>query len=198
MKTLKCVLALFAFVGLMLVGCSDESQSPVSPSDQNSLQKVTTWNFTGRNIPTGVSNPGIWKYPDGKIMVIKHQGPTQFTRFTGDGPDVLSGPGEIEINGKINMKYPDPSTWKGEWRGKIVLTPAGVPDGLWQITWHGPSTFSPTAWNGGPGWILSLQMVGHGEGGDIHGMQIRSETIVYCEINFQGWYGDFTGVITSH
>ena len=29
MKTFKCVLVLFAFVGLILVGCSDESQSPV-------------------------------------------------------------------------------------------------------------------------------------------------------------------------
>jgi len=199
MKTLKRVLVLFSFVGLMLVGCSDQSQSPVSPSDQTSLQKNFTREFTGTNTPTAVTDPGIRKYPDGKIMVLKHKGPTLFAASFGDGgSDILSGPGEIEINGKIDMKYPDPSTWKGEWRGKLVLTPAGVPGGLWQITWHGPSTFSPTAWNGGPGWILSLQMVGHGEGGDIHGMQFRAETIVYCEINFQGWYGDFTGLVKSH
>ena len=194
MKTLKCVLVLFAFWGLMLVGCSDQSQSPVSPSDQTSLQKNFTREFTGTNTPGAPTDLGIQKYPDGKIMVLKHKGPTLFAASFGDGgSDILSGPGEIEINGTTDL-----STMTGQWRGKLVLTPEGVHDGLWQMTWHGPSTFSPTAWYGTPGWILSLQMTGHGEGGDIHEMQFRAEVKVYVELEFNGWYGDFTGAITFH
>jgi hypothetical protein len=194
MKALRSALLVISFVGLIFIGCSDESQSPVSPSDQASLQKNITRDFTGINDPTGTTNPAIYKYPDGKIMVLKHTGPTLFTAsFPDGGPDILSGPGEIEIEGITDL-----TSMTGQWRGKLTLTPDGDPDGLWQITWHGPSVFSPTAWQGGPGWILSLQMTGHGEGGDIHGMQIRSQTTVYAEINFQGWYGDFIGVIKSH
>ena len=36
MKTLQCLIVLIAFVGLSLIGCTDKSQSPVGPADQNS------------------------------------------------------------------------------------------------------------------------------------------------------------------
>jgi hypothetical protein len=36
MKTLKCLLVLIAFTALSLVGCSDNSQSPIEPTDQSS------------------------------------------------------------------------------------------------------------------------------------------------------------------
>ena len=34
--------------------------------------------------------------------------------------------------------------------------------------------------------------------GDIDGMIIRAETLVYCDLNFSDWYGDFTGMIKFH
>src|SRR3990170_1686620 len=108
MKTLKCVLVLFAFVGLLLLGCSDQLQSPVSPTDQSvqapgSLEKsFPPREFTSDEIPTGVIDPGIFKYPDGKIMLRGHRGPILFTAefsLSDTGPDLLTGPGEVEING---------------------------------------------------------------------------------------------------
>lgn len=78
MKTLKCVLALFAFVGLMLVGCSDESQSPVSPVEKGSLEKSIIHNFTITDVPIlpplypWPVDPGIIKFlPNGKIQFKK-------------------------------------------------------------------------------------------------------------------------------
>ena len=53
MKTLKCVIVLLAFVGLSLVGCSDEQQSPVTPTDQGSLEKVTITDFAFSHYPIG-------------------------------------------------------------------------------------------------------------------------------------------------
>ena len=196
MKTLKCVLIFFSFVGFMLVGCSDQLQSPVSPADKASLQKNFSREFTGTNTPVGVINEGIITYPDGKTKVRNHLAQTVFvaTYLPGDtGPDILSGFGEVEINGLIDM-----NTVIGPWQGKFKLTPEGAGGGIWQFTWHGTSTFSPTAWEGGPGFILPLQEMGHGEGGDINGMQCRMEVMIYSALDFSGWYGEVTGVITSH
>jgi hypothetical protein len=195
MKTLKYFLILFSFIGLMFYGCSDEPESPLSPSDQTLLQKVFTREFTGINIPTGVIDMGIYKYPDNKIILLKHKGPTLFTAYFADGgPDILSGPGEIEINGITDM-----TTMTGQWRGKLVLTPDEVPDGLWQFTWHGPAVFDLTAWEGGPGWLCSFQMMGHGEGDDVTGMQCRMELRVYCAPDLSTWKVEvIRGVLTSH
>ena len=197
MKRFKCVLLLFSFMGLMLVGCSDQSQSPVSPSDKTSLQKNFTREFTGTNTPDNVINLGVITYPDGKVKVRNHKAQTVFvaTYLPGDtGPDILSGPGEVEINGLI-----DANTAIGPWQGKLTLTPEGTGGGTWQFTWHGTSEFSPTAWQGGPGFIIPLKETGHGEGGNINGMQCRMDVMIYSALDFSGWYGEITGgVITSH
>lgn len=202
MKQKKYLFLLTVLIAFTLISCTDKTQPPVAPADQASLQKNFTREFTATNIPGVPTNPGIIKYPDGKTIVIKHAGPTMFaaTFSPGDtGPDILSGPGEVEINGITDMKdLADPSTWGGNWRGKFVLTPENAGGGIWKFTWHGASTFSPTAWMGTPGWILPLQQIGHGEGGDINGMQCRTEVTIYCALDFSGWYGDVTGVITSH
>ena len=74
MKTLKCVLTLFAFAGLMLVSCSDQSQSPVSPNEQVSLEKKTIHYITCTNVPVPppypyALDPGVKKYlPNGNIQ----------------------------------------------------------------------------------------------------------------------------------
>ncbi len=201
MKFFKFAVVLLAFVGLSLIGCSDKSQSPVSPADQSinqpsSLEKVFTREFSGTNTPYEVIDPGIMKYPDGKQMIMKHKAYTNFivTYLPGDtGPDILSGNGEVEINGITDLR-----TLIGQWQGKFLLKPSEADGGVWQFTWHGTSTFGPTAWEGGPGWILPLQEIGHGEGGDINGMQCHMEVIIYASLDFTAWYGAFTGIVTSH
>ncbi len=196
MKRLKIAVSLFVFAGLLLVGCTEKSELPVSPSGKSSLQKNFTRAFTATNTPFEVINFGIMTYPDGKVKLRNHLAKTVFaaTYLPGDtGPDLLSGTGEVEINGLI-----DANTIIGPWQGKFKLTPEGAGGGIWQFTWHGTSTYDPTAWEGGPGFIIPLKEIAHGEGGDINGMQCRMEVIIYCALDFSGWYGDCTGVITSH
>lgn len=197
MKTLKYVLVLFIFIGLLMSGCSDKSQLPVDPNGKSaSLEKSFTREFTATVMPGIPTNPGIYKYPDGKVLTTKYLGPATFTAayLPGDtGPDILSGVGEVEINGITDM-----TELIGKWHGKLRFTPANAGGGSWQFTWHGSSTFSQTAWMGGPGWIIPLQEVGHGEGGEINGMQCHMEVTIYGALDFSNWYGEATGTITSH
>ena len=198
MKTLKCVLALFAFVGLMLVGCSDESQSPVSPLEKSSLQKSFSREFTGDAIPTGVDFMGIFKYPDGKVMLKDHRGPTYFTATFFDGtPDLLTGPGKVEING-----LSDYNTGVGKWHGKLTLTPTEAEGGEWQFVWHGTATFNTEAWTlpdgtKVPGWIIPLKEEGHGTG-FLTGMQCRMVLTIYAPADLSTWKGEANGFIYSH
>ena len=71
MKTLKCVIVLFAIVGLSLVGCSDKSQSPVTPIDQGSLEKVIITDFTCSDnpIPPYIIDPGVVKLVGGNWIM---------------------------------------------------------------------------------------------------------------------------------
>jgi hypothetical protein len=198
MKTLKSAIALFAFLGFLLIGCSDQTQSPVSPSEKESLQKINSREFFGTNIPTGVVDPGIYKYPDGKIMMIKHKGPSLFSveYLPGDtDPDILSGNGEVEINGITDL-----NTMIGHWYGKLSVIPKSseAGGGKWEFTWNGEATFNATAWEGGPGWILPLKMEGHGNGGNLTGMQCRIEQIVYAPLDISIWTGEIHGFIYSH
>ena len=95
MKALKCFLVLFSFLGLILVGCSDQSQSPVSPTDQSinassALEKkFPPREFTGEAIPTGlfilvytnILYPLMKRY-----YYVNHRGPTSFTAvYVSDG-----------------------------------------------------------------------------------------------------------------
>lgn len=196
MTATKFFIALFVLMGLLLASCSDEQQSPVSPTDQGSMGKNINREFTATNTPVEVINPGIITYPDGKLKIRGHIAATEFVAeyLPGDtDPDILSGPGEVEINGLI-----DTNTFIGQWQGNFVLTPEEAGGGIWQFTYHGTSEYSPTGWQGGPGFILPLQEIGYGEGGDIDGMQCRMEVIIYGALDFSGWYGEVTGVITSH
>src|SRR3990167_7115486 len=100
MKTLKCVLVLFSFWGLMLVGCSDESQSPVFPTDQSSasLQKNIIRPFTGHEHPTSVVSPGTVHIANGKQISKGVLFTTRFeATFTDGKPNLLSGNGFLEL-----------------------------------------------------------------------------------------------------
>ena len=111
MKALKCVLVLFSFVGLILVGCSDELQSPVSPSDQSiqassTLQKNVIRKFLGEEDPS-LADPGLVvpdpKIADGKTILKGIKLNTYFkANFLDGGPDLLSGNGKLELNSIID------------------------------------------------------------------------------------------------
>jgi len=198
MKTLKCVFVLLAFLGLSLVGCSNEQQSPVTPTDQGSLEKKFTREFTANEFPTGIIDSGIYRYPDGKILLRGHRGNVWFDAefLPGDtDPDLLTGPGEDEING-----ITDPITGIGQWQGKLTLRPEAIEaaGGEWKFTWHGEATFNLTAWNGGPGWTIPLQVEGHGNGGALTGMQCRMELIISAPPDLSTWTAEAHGFIYSH
>ena len=198
MSTSKILFVLFVFVGLILVSCSDEQQSPVSSTDQGSLSKVIIREFTGTDYPTGIIEPGIYRYPDGRILLTGHRGTVWFDAefLPGDiDPDLLTGPGEVEING-----ITDPNTGTGQWHGKLTLMPEApeAAGGQWEFTWHGEATFSLTAWQGGPGWTIPLAEEGHGNGGALTGMQCRMELIISAPPLLDTWTGAGNGVIISH
>ncbi|MCK7522807.1 MAG: hypothetical protein MZV64_36580 [Ignavibacteriales bacterium] len=68
MKTKKFLFVLFAFVGLWLAGCSDEPQSPVTPTDQVSLEKVTIIDITALSYPTAIIDPGEQHLAGGNLI----------------------------------------------------------------------------------------------------------------------------------
>jgi hypothetical protein len=190
MKTLKCVLALFAFVGLMLVGCSDESQSPVSPSDQSiqassSLQKNVIRKFLGEEGPN-LADPGLVvpepKIADGKTIFKGIKLNTYFKAdFLDGGPDLLSGYGKLELNSIIDNATGAGFTW-----GKLTITPTNpaANGGVWEITWHGNGYVHPSTGMT----ITPLKWVGHGKGGAVNGMQFRCDDTIYMT-SLLDWVG---------
>jgi hypothetical protein len=199
MKTLTCAVVLLAFMGLLLIDCSDPSQSPVSPKDQTiqsstTIQKNFSRDFNAIVIPTGIFEEPIIKYPDGKTLQLHFLGPIQLTATFSDGlTDLLSGTGVIEISG-----IQDQVTGKGHIDGKVTVTPDNAEGGVWKFTWHGEPAFNPTVWNGGPGWVLPLKEIGHGNGGNINGMQCIWENTITGPLDWSTWAGSGPGQITSH
>ena len=94
----------------------------------------------------------------------------------------------------------DPTVGTGKWYGKLLLRPEAseAAGGEWEFTWHGESMFSLTAWEDGPGWILTIRDVGHGNGGALTGMQCRMELIISFPPDMSTWTGTGHGFIISH
>lgn len=187
MKALKCFLVLFSFLGLMLVGCSDESQSPVSPTDQSSasLQKNIIRPFTSTEGPN-LANPGLIipapRIVDGKTIFMGIQENTVFNAtFLDGGPDLLSGFGVLELNSIIDNATGAGFTW-----GKLALTPSNptAMGGVWEISWHGNGYVDPSTGMT----ITPLKWVGHGKGGAVNGMQFRCDDTIYMT-NLLDWVG---------
>jgi hypothetical protein len=195
MKTVSCALLILATLVFILPGCSDESVPPVSATDLSglvpgALQKSVARDFTANMSPTGVTDAGIYKYPDGKVMLKGLQGPVYLGATFFDGPpDLITGSGEIEINGLSDF-----NTGVGQWYGKVTLHPAApeAAGGVWEITWHGTATLT------GSGWILPLKEEGHGKGGALTGMQCRLENTIVAPPDLSTWSGTVQGVIISH
>jgi len=161
MKTLKCVLVLFAFVGLLLVGCSDQSQSPITPIEQGSLEKSVITNFTFTDAPSGFTGEGDVKLVPGGKWKIKKYGVVE--QFVSSDP-LVNGTMVHYLSLTI-----DAVTGEGPCHGSWTVTPvADVGGGVWEGKYEGYRSKSSV-----PGeWTLPLKVVGHGKGGTIDGMQM--------------------------
>ncbi len=200
MKSIKCVLALFAFGGLLLIGCSDKSQSPIAPDDQTinqpgSLEKKIVREFSGPGDPQEITNPGTTKVIKGKtILRGMHNRVLVSVSFKGNGTDLFSGEGDLELNAII-----DGAAGVGQWWGTLKLTPKApeARGGHWNLIWHGKATISPTAWEGGPGWILPLKEFGYGKGGALTGLYCDADVMITAPLDLTWWHGEYHGYIKS-
>jgi len=201
MRTLFYAAALLAMVLLALVGCSDNSISPVNPSEQSvseqiSLEKHIYREFSATGDPVEITNPGTTKEVHGKtILRGMHNRVLVSASFTDGGPDLFSGEGDLELNAIIDF-----AAGKGNWWGTLKLKPNApeARDGQWKLIWYGKATFSPTAWQGGPGWILLLNEFGPGKGGALTGLHLQADIIVTAPADLSWWYGEWHGFIKSH
>jgi hypothetical protein len=183
MKTLKCILFLFTFVGFVLLGCSDKSQSPVEPSTQGTLEKMVRTDFTAHSYPTTNIDPGELKTVDGNLFLRNRK---DHLTVESANPFINTTQGIITYN--VNA---DASTAEGHAWGTITFTPDAYPDlevsGLWngQITITGPSE-----------WTLICKYVGHIRGGSTNGMQVFWDIVVtYDNPGGLNWESNATGYI---
>ena len=207
MKLLSLVLLLFASIGFVLLGCSDNSAVPVSPTEQSVgvpliLAKYTETPFEGFmwqdvNAPGFLVDPGVVKSPDGKILIkgVKQKVLCAAT-FPAGETDLFSGNGVVTMNG-----IADPNTGVGDFYGKITVTPTNG-GGVWELTWHAKGTFGPITDPLGLlcpfCWTLALKEQGPGKGGTLTGMHVFMENNVLVSPDFIMWTGAYTGVIKSH
>jgi hypothetical protein len=182
MSITKFLIALLAFVEILMIGCSDEPQLPVTPIDQGTLNKVTIINITALSYPTAIIDPGEQHIADGNLI-----GRNVIIAVRWDSENDF-----VDANGILTLNYNvDAITNEGQWWGTLTLTPdEPAIGGEWDITWNGRSTKT-----GESEWTLPLHMVGHGIGGSIDGMHLQvTNTVVYHQ-PFGFWLGNVDGFI---
>jgi hypothetical protein len=191
MKTLKCVLVLFALVGLLLLGCSDKSQSPVAPmdqsvQDQSSLEKCIITHFTvSLHYPVGILDPGVVRLVGRKWMmknvVVAETLITTNSLVTGKMIHSLSG-------------ILDKNTGEGPVWGTYTLTNTG--GGVWKGVYTGYRSKKPGS---DTLFTLPLKILGTGKSGNVHGMKsFLNDVITAWGTPPVGWYGSGEGHIKSH
>jgi hypothetical protein len=194
MNTTKFFIVLFAFVGLSLVSCSNEQQSPVTPIDQSSLEKVIITDFTFTDYPIAPPSGGeITLTPGGKWQVKKIK---VLERFASSDP-LFDGIMEHYLSLTI-----DAVTGEGPCHGSFTVTPNNptmTGGGVWEGTYEGYRSQSSVPEE----WTLPLNVVGHGRGGTIDGMQLFSTAILTVRADGPttlptSWIGLGEGFYKSH
>jgi len=183
MKTLKCVIVLFAIVGLTLIGCSEKSQLPNEPV--NSLEKVTTTDYTATITLVGLVDPGSEKMV-GQNIIVKDR--VVLTRYETTSP-LVTGDLLVTINFSYNL-----NTGEGPSHGKWSKVPDAYPDAVWEGSFTGYRTKT-----GESEWTENLNVVGKGEGGVIDGMKNFADVLMYSDDIYErtGFFGTAIGVIKS-
>jgi hypothetical protein len=194
MKMLKCVAVLLAFGGLMLVGCSDETQSPVGSTEQSSLEKAIITNFTFYNFPIAPPTGGTITLTPGGIWQVKKI--EVLERFTSSDP-VADGIMKHYLSLSI-----DAVTGEGPCHGSWTITPTNPTStggGVWEGKYEGYRSKSVV-----PGeWTLPLKVEGHGKGGSIQGMQVFANAVLTVRADGPttlptSWTGIGEGFYKSH
>lgn len=194
MKTFKCFLVLFAFVGLTLVGCSDDVQSPLSSTEQSSLQKAIFTEFSFTNFPIAAPSGGSITLTPGGIWQVKKV--EVLERFAASDP-LADGIMKHYLSLSI-----DAVTGEGPCHGSWTITPlnpAVTGGGVWEGQYHGYRSKSNV-----PGeWTLPLKVEGHGKGGSIQGMQVFANAVLTVRADGPttlptSWTGIGTGFYKSH
>ncbi len=188
MTATKFFIALLVLVGLTLVSCSDKQQSTVAPTDQGSLEKVTITNFTFGHVPIGLTGEGDVKLVGGNWILKDFGVIEQFTSFDPLGAGTATH--------YLSATF-DAVTGEGPVHGSFTLTPdANAGGGVWEGTYTGYRSKMPGS---DTLFVLPLQIVGHGRGGTIEGMQMRENSILTAwGTPPVGWYGSGDGFYKSH
>ncbi|HCY78081.1 MAG TPA: hypothetical protein DHV28_19415 [Ignavibacteriales bacterium] len=196
MKKFRFAIVLCAFLFLAMLGCSDQSQSPVTPAEQSSLDKIiiTEYTITSSPVLPFTENPYDYILMAGRTLYMKDYPVTDNVvasdaRLTGQMEHLLSlkldiVTGEGPCNGSFKL-YPDPLVTDG---------------GYWEGTYEGyrSKTDDPYVF------VLPLRMVAHGNGGAIDKMQGFNDVTltVYTNPEYYPlpiyWTAEGTGFIKEH
>jgi hypothetical protein len=186
MKTVKFIIALFSFVGFMLVSCSDESQTPVSSIDQSSLDKVTITYHSGNDWPIQLIDPGT-------VIVQANRRITQhvivLVRLETTNP-LITGNMIADYSSNVDI-----NTGEGHVHGSGTCTPDNVNvGGVWEFSFQGETTKT-----GESEWTTITDIVGHGKGGIIQSNQIfYNDNMLSWDSPTTFWYATGSGYMKSN
>jgi hypothetical protein len=187
MRTLKCFFVLLTFVGLLFIGCSENSSPVASPTDLNvnttstptSLGKIIETTFTGRE--------DLIDFAYGKDVSkgnrLVEKGVWFESLWTINGVELLDG---AVVDYTFNVSFND--LGEGPMQGKFTMTVGG---GMLEGTVEGKMfAISEDELQG------IFKYVGHGKGGTIDGLKF-SCTETYHESKSYAFYpyGDLVGYI---
>lgn len=183
MKSFNCLIATIALFGLLLVGCSENSQLPNEPV--NSLEKVTTTNYTATLTIIGLVDPGSEKIV-GQNLIVKNR--VVLVRYEADSP-LVTGDLLVTMSFRFNLL-----TGEGPSHGKWSKVPDAYPEDLWKGSFTGYRTKT-----GESEWTDNLKIVGKGEGDVIGGMKNFAAASIYSDDIYlrTGFFGIASGVIKS-
>lgn len=206
MKTLSLVLLLMASMAFVLVGCSENSALPVSPTVQSaqgspSLEKKAVTSLTMYHYPippfplSYPDNPAIRKTPGG-IWLLKDVEIHEAIRVTyADGTvepgtmvhylsSTMNAEGEGPVHGSFTMTMAGGGIWEGTYQGyrSIALPAPPLPPGLTLPPYLPPYpayTFE-----------LPLKVVAHGRGANLDGMKLSAIDVIRAYSTPPvAWYG---------
>jgi hypothetical protein len=199
MKTLQNIFILFAFMGLILAGCSHQSQSPVSPAIQSiktsaSPQKSNNVEYEFSSTPDPfTANPADYIKIAGNTLHMKNYPVTD--RIV--APEEPRGAGRMDHVLSLML---DIRTGEGPCHGSFKLYPEVTEGGYWEGRYEGyrSKTDDPYVFT------LPLKLEADGNGGTIDGMQMftKANLIVYSNAEYYPlpiyWIATGSGVIKEH
>jgi hypothetical protein len=192
MKTVSFALLLMATLAFVVVGCSDNSTVPVSPTDQPakgaaSLGKgvITNVTLSHHPVPPFPDGTGITQVPGGIWHLKNVEAHEACTISYGNGTEesatmvhylssTMDAMGEGPVHGSFTMYLASGGQWEGTYEGYRSLAP--------------PPPYPPFEFR------LPLKIVGHGTGGNIDGMKLSMIDVIRATgVPPTAWFGGGEG-----